>query len=175
MAVALRQSRSFDSASPVTRYWLANCVGFSLTGGDRGVVEGVLADHDLHEPAVLVVRSGRHRVKRLSTSSVVAVVPSDRLLVVEKKESTAAVRARIAGRVAGRGSVLFARLLALLASHGWRLTCRGCAFAWPHAVRLTREGGTHTVRLVRSVPWQRFARSALSGTTKQPPDRSESS
>jgi len=32
MAVALRQSRRFDSTSPVTRYWIANCVGFSLSG-----------------------------------------------------------------------------------------------------------------------------------------------
>ena len=39
MAVALRQSRRFDASSPVTRYWLANCVGFSLSGGGHGTVE----------------------------------------------------------------------------------------------------------------------------------------
>jgi len=46
MAVAMRQSRRFDASSPVTRYWLAHCVGFSLSGGGRGTVERILAEDD---------------------------------------------------------------------------------------------------------------------------------
>jgi hypothetical protein len=177
MAVALRQSRSFDSASPVTRYWLANCVGFTVRGGGRGTVEDVLAEYDPQEPSALVVRAGRHRVRRVPTSRVVAVVPAERALVVERGPSRTAARARVAGnasargsavaaRLAARGGVAAARLLAFLLAHGWRLTRRGVAVASPHVARAARDGGTHTVRLVRSVPWQRYARSARSATTR---------
>src|SRR2546423_4619663 len=61
MAVALRQSRRFDATSPVTRYWLANCVGFSLAGGGRGTVERVLADGNPHDPSLLEVRTSYRR------------------------------------------------------------------------------------------------------------------
>src|ERR671929_877516 len=83
MAVAMRQSRRFAAPSPVTRYWLANCVGFSLTGGGRGTVERILADDNPYDPSLLEVRTGRRRVRRIPTSAVIAVVPGDRVLVVD--------------------------------------------------------------------------------------------
>jgi hypothetical protein len=51
MAVALRKSKRFAASSPVTRYRLANCVGFSLAGGGHGTVERVLADDDPFDPS----------------------------------------------------------------------------------------------------------------------------
>jgi len=175
MAVALRQSRSFDSDSPVTRYWLANCVGFSVSGGDHGIVEDVLAETDPLEPETLVVRAGRHRVKQVPMSKVVAVVPGDRRIVVERTPSALPARAQRVARAAGRGGIVGARLLGMLALLVWGLTRRGVVVASPHAVRLVRGGGTGSVRLVRSVPWQRYARSARSGMTKLSQGRSESS
>ena len=85
MAVALRQSRRFDAASPVTRYWLANCVGFSLAGGGRGTVERVLADGNPYDPEMLEVRTGHRRVRRVPTSAVIAVVPQEKVLVVDRR------------------------------------------------------------------------------------------
>src|SRR5215467_9621406 len=83
MAVALRQSRRFDASSPVMRYWLANCVGFSLSGGGRGTVERVLADINLHDPSMLEVRTGHRGIRQIPTSAIIAVVPQDKVLVVE--------------------------------------------------------------------------------------------
>src|ERR1041385_3799174 len=85
MAVVMRQSRRFDASSPVTRYWLPHCVGFSLAGGGRGTGERVLADGNLHAPSLLEVRTGRRNVKRIPTSAVIAVVPSEQVLVVDKR------------------------------------------------------------------------------------------
>src|SRR5215471_5399786 len=85
MAVALRQSRRFDSSSPVTRYWLANCVGFSLSGGGHGTVERVLADISPHDPSLLEVRTSRRKVQRVPTSAVIAVVPQEKVLVVDHR------------------------------------------------------------------------------------------
>ena len=85
MPVSLRQSRRFDASSPVTRYWLANCVGFSLSGGGHGTVERVVADFNPYDPSMLEVRTSRHRVRRVPTSAVIAVVPQDQLLVVDRR------------------------------------------------------------------------------------------
>ena len=93
MAVSLRQSRRFDAASPVTRYWIANCVGFTVAGGGHGTVERILADGSPHDPSFLEVRTGRRRVWRLPASAVIAVVPQSRC-----SSSTAAV---VPGPIAG--------------------------------------------------------------------------
>src|SRR3982751_6517515 len=85
MAVALRQSRRFDATSPVTRYWLPHCVGFSLPGGGRGTVERVLADGNPYDPSLLEVRTSYRRVRRLPTSAVIAVVPQEKVLVVDRR------------------------------------------------------------------------------------------
>ena len=85
MAVASRQSRRFDSSSPVTRYWLTNCVGSSLSGGGHGTVERVLADANPHVPSLLEVRTSRRPVRSLPTSAIVAVVPQEKVLVVDHR------------------------------------------------------------------------------------------
>src|ERR1700741_4775962 len=85
MTVALRQSPRFDASSPVTRYWLANCVGFSLAGGGRGTVERIIADIEPNDPSELEVRTGRRKVELVPTDAVIAVVPQEQVLVVDRR------------------------------------------------------------------------------------------
>jgi hypothetical protein len=96
MAVVLRQSRRFDASSPVTRYWLANCVGFTLAGGGRGTVERILADASPYDASLLEVRVGRRRVRRVPTSAVTAVVPSEQVLIVDRRRCLIPDRRRAA-------------------------------------------------------------------------------
>jgi hypothetical protein len=182
MAVALRQSKRFDASSPVTRYWLANCVGFSLAGGARGTVEGILADDDPHEASVLEVRTSRRRTRRVPASSVVAVVPSEQLLIVDRRRRAMrdrrrdlSVRLRWAARAATHGLALASRLLLALATQILRLSKRAWDSGSPAVVRAGRRGGTEAARLVRSVPWQSYGRSALSATTRLSQARSRRS
>src|SRR5215471_3743191 len=123
MAVPLRQGRRFPASSPVTRYWLANCVGFSLSGGCRGTVEQVLADFDPYSPSLLEVRIGRRRVRRVPTSAVVAVIPSEQVLIVDPRLALVphrrlevSVRLRWTARIVWRGLGVALTLLAALAA-----------------------------------------------------------
>jgi hypothetical protein len=182
MAVALRQSKRFDASSPVTRYWLANCVGFSLAGGARGTVEGILADDDPHEASLLEVRTSRRRVRRVSASAVVAVVPSEQLLIVDRRRHVMrdrrrdlSVRLRWTARAARRGLVVGIRLLVVLATQILRLSRRAWESGSPAVARTGRRGGTEAARLVRSVPWQSYGRSARSATTRLSQARSRRS
>ena len=169
MTVALRQSRRFGASSPVTRYWLANCVGFVVTGGARGVVEAVHAEDDPNRPDELVVRRSAHRTRRIPTSAVLAVVPSDRVLVVEHVPGPVEVHGLEAARAAGRGTGAFAgaflRVVAWLCRHGWVLGRRAWAAGRPRAALAARRGWEHGSRLVASIPWHRFGPSARSVTT----------
>ena len=61
----MRQSRRFDASSPVTRYWVANCVVFSLSG-----------------------------VWRVPTSAVIAVVPPEKVLVIDRRRRLTPDRTR---------------------------------------------------------------------------------
>jgi hypothetical protein len=173
MAVALRQSKRFPASSPVTRYWLANCVGFSLAGGGRGTVERILADDDPHDPSVLEVRTGHRRVRRVPTSAVVAVVPTERLLVVDRRrrlmpdrKRNVSLRLRWTGRVLRRVLVVGFGILAALTADAFRLSRRAWSQGSPVVVRTSRRGGSEAARLVRSVPWQSYGRSARSATTR---------
>jgi hypothetical protein len=174
MAVALRQSRRFDASSPVTRYWLANCVGFTLAGGGRGTVERVLADLSPHDPSMLEVRVGRHRVRRVPTSAVIAVVPSDHVLVVDRRRHfmppdrrrNLSLRLRWSGRVLGRGFVVGTGLLLSFAAELVQLSRQAWTHGSPVVARTSRRGGSEAARLVRSVPWQSYGRSARSATTR---------
>ena len=172
MAVGMRQSRRFDASSPVTRYWLAHCVGFSLSGGDRGTVERILAEDDPYAPTMLEVRTGR-RVRRVPTAAVIAVVPSEEVLVVDRRQRVTpdrrrdlGLRLRWTGRVAWRGVSVGASLLAIFVAEVFRLGGRAWAEGSPVVARTSRRGGTEAVRLVRSVPWQSYGRSARSATTR---------
>jgi hypothetical protein len=141
MAVVSGQTKRFTAASPVTRYWLANCVGFSLAGGRRGVVERVLSDDDPHVAASLEIRNGG-KLRRLPVSEVVELVPVERVLVVRGAGRASARRATL-----GRAAVAVGVFLLGVAT-------------W--LVRAGRE----TVRLVASLPWQQYARSVRSAMTR---------
>jgi hypothetical protein len=182
MAVALRQSKRFDASSPVTRYWLANCVGFSLAGGGRGTVERIFADIDPHDPSVLEVRIGRHRVRRVPTSAVIAVVPQEQLLVVDRRrrlmpdrKRDLSLRLRWSSRVLRRVLVVGLGLLAALTSELLQLCRRAWTDGSPVVARTSRRGGSEAARLVRSVPWQSYGRSARSATTRLSQARSDRS
>jgi hypothetical protein len=182
MAVALRQSKRFDASSPVTRYWIANCVGFSIAGGGHGVVERILADSDPHSPSLLEVRTGRRRVRRVPTSAVIAVVPSEKVVVVDRRRRLTPdrrrdmiLRLRWGGRVLRRVVVVGLGLLAALAAELLSWGRRAWREGSPVVARTSRRGGSEAVRLVRSVPWQSYGRSALSATTRLSQARSNRS
>jgi hypothetical protein len=183
MAVAMRQSRRFAAPSPVTRYWLANCVGFSLSGGGRGTVERVLADDDPYNPSFLEVRTGRRRVRRVPTSAVIAVVPAEQMLVVDHhrrrlmpdRKRNVSLRLRWGARVVWRVLAVGARILVVLLGDLLRLGRRAWAEGSPVVARTGRRGGSEAARLVRSVPWQSYGRSARSATTRLSRDLSRRS
>jgi hypothetical protein len=183
MAVVLRQSRRFSAGSPVTRYWLAHCVGFSLEGDAHGTVERVLTDGDPFEPSTLEIRTRHQKLRRVPTEAVVEVVPSERLLVigrrararaapsVRRREASARIRPVL--RLAGRGLVALGALLLLaavrlaaLAQAAWRVGYPLALKAGKHGAAAGKRGGRESVRLVRSVPWQEYGRSARSATTR---------
>src|SRR4051794_29022869 len=76
-------AKRFESAGPVGRYWLAHCEGFAVRGGAEGVVEELIRDSDPHVTTRLVVRTGGRRRKIVSAGSVAAIVPAERLVLVE--------------------------------------------------------------------------------------------
>jgi hypothetical protein len=182
MAVSLRQSRRFDSSSPVTRYWLANCVGFELAGGGHGKVERILADSNPHDPSLLEVRTSHRRVRRVPTSAVIAVVPQEKLLVVDRRRRLMPDRRRALGlrlrwsaRVVWRILVVTLGLLASFLLELLQLSRRAWTAGSPVVARTSRRGGGEAVRLVRSVPWQSYGRSARSATTRLSAARSSRS
>ena len=182
MAVALRQSRRFDASSPVTRYWLANCVGFTLAGGGRGTVERILADADPNDPSFLEVRTGHRHVRRVPTSAIVAVVPQEQLLVVDRRRRLTpdrrrnlSLRLRWTVRVVTRVLVVGLGLLASFGLELLQLSRRAWTEGSPVVARTSRRGGSEAARLVRSVPWQSYGRSARSATTRLSAARSSRS
>ena len=182
MAVALRQSRRFDATSPVTRYWLANCVGFSLAGGGRGTVERILADGNPHDPSLLEVRTSYRRVRRVPTSAVIAVVPQEKVLVVGRRrrlmpdrKRNLSLRLRWSGRVLQRILIVSLGLFAALIAELLHWSGRAWKEGSPVVARTSRKGGSEAARLVRSVPWQSYGRSARSVTTRLSADRSSRS
>ena len=173
MAVSLRQNPRFDASSPVTRYWLANCVGFTLAGGGRGTVERVLTDLDPYDPSFLEVRTGLRRVRRVPTSAIVAVIPAEGVLVVDHRRRLTpdrkrdlSLRLRWGARVLWRVTVVGLGLLVSLAAELLQQARRGWSRGSPVVVRTSRRGGSEAARLVRSVPWQSYGRSARSATTR---------
>jgi hypothetical protein len=174
MAVVMGQSRRFSASSPVTRYWLANCVGFSLTGGGHGIVERVLSDASPFEPSLLEVRTNRHRLRCVPASSVVEVIPAERVLVVAGGSRGIALpkqhewRDRVQRLLRRGGHVAVAVGFLLLGLATWLVRLAGAAWrvGFPLAVAAGKRGGKDSARLVRSVPWQQYGRSARSATTR---------
>jgi hypothetical protein len=182
MAVALRQSRRFDSSSPVTRYWIAHSVGFRLAGGGHGTVERVLAEGNPHDPSLLEVRTSHRRVRRVPTSAVIACVPQEKVLVVDRRrrlmpdrKHDLSLRLRWTARVLWRVLVVGLGLLASFTLELLQLSRRAWTRGSPVVARTSRRGGSEAVRLVRSVPWQSYGRSARSATTRLSAARSSRS
>jgi hypothetical protein len=173
MAVVLRQSRRFDASSPVTRYWLANCVGFTIAGGGHGTVERIFTDGSPHDPSYLEVRTSRRRVRRVPTSAVIAVVPQEQVLVVDRRRRLMPdrkrdlnLRLRWSARVLRRVLVVGLGVLAALVAELLHQSRRAWTQGSPVVARTSRRGGSEAARLVRSVPWQSYGRSARSATTR---------
>jgi hypothetical protein len=141
MTVVVGRTKRFEDASPVTRYWLANCVGFSLTGGGRGTVERVITAGDPYTPVQLEIRNG-YTVRRLPVSRVAEVVPAEQVIVVRGTD-------RVAERRAAAGRVATGTGLLLLGAAAWLL-----------------RAGKGAARLVASLPWQQYGRSVLSASTR---------
>jgi hypothetical protein len=85
----------FEGTGPVGRYWLANCEGFSVRGGARGVVEELIRDADPHVTTRFVVRTRVRRRRIVSAGAVAAVVPAERLLVVARPRTRRRPRKRL--------------------------------------------------------------------------------
>jgi hypothetical protein len=75
----------FEGSSPVARYWLANCKGFTVRGGAHGVVEQLIHDADSLVPTRLVVRTRSRRKTIVPALAIESVVPANRVLVVERR------------------------------------------------------------------------------------------
>ena len=167
MTVVSGQTKRFTAASPVTRYWLANCVGFSLAGGGRGTVERVIADSDPYVPVRLEIRTGRNRVRRVPAAAVVEIVPAERVIVLGRPhaERTQATRDH-ALRLARSALAVTGVVLVEIGTTTARLCCEAWRVGAPAAVAGSRWAGRESVRLVRSVPWQQYGRSVRSVTTR---------
>jgi hypothetical protein len=120
----------FEGEGPVARYWLANCEGFAVKGGAHGVVEELIRDADPHVTTRFVVRTRTRRRKIVSASSVAAVVPAEKLVVVARERkrprrhrpplhlpspAPLGPPARSAARAAGAALVTFLRIAERLA------------------------------------------------------------
>ncbi len=115
----------FEGGGPVARYWLANCEGFVVKGGARGVVEELIRDADPHVTTRLVIRTRAGRRRVISARAVSAVVPADGLLIVSLPRARRPVRrqpwrlpaarvrvegVRVVGAVGRRGRVAVDRV-----------------------------------------------------------------
>ena len=81
MAIRLEARRRFEATSPVARYWLTQCHGFRVGGVRKGTVEEIVSTSDPYAPELLIVRNV-YRRREIPVSTVEAVVPAERLIVV---------------------------------------------------------------------------------------------
>jgi hypothetical protein len=89
MTVHSRTERRFDRASPVARYWLAQCEGFRVEGPPNGTVEKVVGSVDDQSAESLVVRTAWRRCS-VPVDAVDVVVPAARLIVVDDRSDEGA-------------------------------------------------------------------------------------
>jgi hypothetical protein len=131
--------RTFPSDSPVCRYWLTRCEGFTVRSGRRelGVVESV-AGGPLGLAETLQVHS-RYSQRVLDAGKVSAVVPARRVLIVAPAPARVRPVARSATRTAANSvvtvSALLVRLVAFLAPR----VATGMRVSAVTAGRLTRD------------------------------------
>src|SRR4029079_16109728 len=131
----------------------------------------------------LEVRTAHRRVRRVPTSAVIAVVPQEKVLVVDRRsrlmppdrKRNLTLRLRWGARVLKRGLVVSLGLLAALIAELAHWSRRAWKEGSPVVARTRRRGGSEAARLVRSVPWQSYGRSARSATTRLSAARSSRS
>ena len=85
----------FEGGGPVARYWLANCEGFVVQGGARGVVEELIRDADPHVTTRLVIRTRARRRRIISAGAVSEVVPADGVLIVSPPRARRRMRQQL--------------------------------------------------------------------------------
>jgi hypothetical protein len=119
----------FEGSGPVARYWLANCEGFAVRGGAHGTVEELLRDADPFVTTRLVVRRGRRRTV-IPAASVAAVVPDERVVVVERPRREPRVRPAVAASARRAGDVAIPAVRSAAAS-ARTATERSAAIAGP--------------------------------------------
>lgn len=84
MAIRPESERRFDKASPVGRYWLAQCEGFRVRGPLKGTVEEIVGSVDPQDAEALVVRRG-FRSHTIPVAAVESVIPAARVVVVDAR------------------------------------------------------------------------------------------
>ena len=99
----------FSRDSPVLEYWLSRCDGFTVRRGHRGIgeVERVATHDFLGRAEVLRVRSALGQ-RLVPADRVAAVVPSKRLLLLDREPSVIGRAARSTWRRRGRVGTLAA-------------------------------------------------------------------
>jgi hypothetical protein len=136
-------ARSFEAQSPVSRYWLAHCEGFTVRNGRRvlGAVVEIGGTDPLGTAEYLVVRRRpalRRRRTLIPAGRVTEVIPGRRTLVVATTADPAPGRGRrlanmrrsaapVAAWLGRTTLMLLAALLhvtALLLALAWRLSLR---------------------------------------------------
>jgi hypothetical protein len=164
----------FEGGGPVARYWLANCEGFVVKGGARGVVEDLLHDADPHVTTRLVIRTRARRRKIISASTITTVVPAESVLIVSPRPGRMYVEApRVAAAVAAkrvasavpptRAALLVARRHAVMfASVIWTVA-QPMLLALAQSFRILAVESRATGRmLARSAPtWSKSIQSSL--------------
>jgi hypothetical protein len=139
----------FEGTSPVARYWLANCKGFTVKGGAHGIVEQLIHDADSLVPTRLVVRTRTRRKTIVPAREIESVVPANRVLVVERRRERRHVptpRAATAVRVASRTVVPRVAAAAPPAREAVHVARRQMRVAAHEAWRVGRPASTRAAR-----------------------------
>jgi hypothetical protein len=169
----------FEGASPVARYWLANCMGFAVRGDAHGVVEDLIRDGDPFVPTRLVVRTRSRRRRIVPARAVTLVVPAERTLVVtrprrrERTERTPRL-APLARSARARGVGTVAALRPHASSAAAAVAAAGpparaaAAGAWERLLALAREWWRRGAPAARELG-RRLARLAREGARRASP------
>ena len=126
----------FSRDSPVLDYWLSRCDGFAVRSGHRGIgeVERVATHDFLGRAEVLRVRSALGQ-RLVPADRIAAVVPSKRLLILDRRPSLVGRAARTTWGQRGR----LGRLATVLAAHAV-VVAHGTAHALARFARVVEIG-----------------------------------
>jgi hypothetical protein len=116
-ALMERGDMVFSRDSPVLDYWLSRCDGFSVRSGHRGIgeVERV-ATHDYRGRAEMLRVRGALGQRLVPADRIAAVVPSRRLLILDRRPSLVGRAARTTWSRRGHAADLAASVATHLAA-----------------------------------------------------------